>query len=120
MPNTIAKLSPASRRVLYYLIDNSKVRDGEKRITVRKKEVADQIKISTRQVARSLRRLEALGYITTTLQVDDEGRFDASEYIIHPIDAPFAEKLLKMYHDGQRVDVIPKSVPKLVLTKKDR
>jgi predicted transcriptional regulator len=120
VPNTVVKLSPASRRVLYYLIDNSKVRDGEKRITVLKGDIAAQIKISSRQVARSLRKLESLGYITTNLQVDDEGRFDASEYIIHPIDAPFAEKLLKLHHDQQRVDVIHKSVPKLVLTKKNQ
>jgi len=120
MPNTVVKLSPSSRRVLYYLIDNSKVIDGEKRITVRKKEVAETIKISARQVARSLRKLESLGYLTTYLQVDDEGRFEASEYIIHPIDAPFAEKLLKLHHDQQRVDVIHKAVPPLVFTKKDR
>ena len=120
MPDTVVKLSPSSRRVLYYLIDNAQIVEGEKRITVHKTEIAKQTKMTVRHVARSLRRLESLGYITTYLQVGDAGDFTASEYVVHPINAPFAEKLLKLHHDQQRVEITPQRMPALVFPKKDR
>jgi hypothetical protein len=118
MPFTGYKLSRASRLVLYYLTDHAKLNaDGERDIVVSRKVLREHAKTTERHVERCLRRLEALGYITTHLQVNPLGDYGSSRYVVHPITAPFAERLIKQLYDQKGIPLTP---PELAPTIKTR
>ena len=119
MPETSARLGKTARLVYYYLLDHSENINGQREITVRKKVLADYANVKERTVGRALRKLEALEYITTYGQIDDWGGNFPSRYVIHPITAPFSEKLLKLHHDQQKVEVKPVSMNSFIKGKVD-
>jgi hypothetical protein len=106
MPETAYKLSPNARRVLYYLTDHAERQaDGTRVMTVPKTDIAEAAKVDKRSIARILRRLEALGYLTTKVNIGEYGDYEANTYIVHPITAQLATKLLTNLADGTGIEV---------------
>lgn len=105
MPNTVYKLSRISRLVLYYLTDHGEmVENGDREIVIGQKTLSKELKVSLRGVQRAIRTLEALGYVTTYMQVKDYGDYGTNKYVIHPITAPFAEELIRRHYEHQGVE----------------
>jgi hypothetical protein len=101
MPETIYRLSATTRRVLYYLTDHStKQADGSSAITITVANIAAATKCTVRSVRRCLRRLEALGYISTFVSMRTGGEYNPNTYVIHPINQTHAEQIEELREKG--------------------
>lgn len=87
VPNLQVPLSKKQKLVLYCLTDNAiRDGDGEPSVVMRRKQIMDATGVSYRHVPYTLRKLEALGYITTIPQKRPDGSADANQYIVHRLD----------------------------------
>lgn len=114
MPETVYRLSRLARKILYLLTDRAERQpDGTKQTKISVAKIGRAVKVSNRSVSRCLRRLEALGYITTYVTLSEHGDYNANTYVVHPIDAKLASHLEEARVEGveeaphrQLVDIV--------------